>query len=155
MRRLTAGMLMCMLAAGALGGCVERTLTVQTNPPGALVYMNDQEVGRTPVSRPFLWYGYYDVQVRKAGYQTLRTTTPVIAPWWQWLPFDLVAEILPFKFEDPHTVSYTLAVQTAGHVDPDAIVERGEALQERLESSRNPQTKPAAPTSHPAKPNAK
>jgi hypothetical protein len=142
MRRALAGMLLLSFLAG-LGGCVERTLTVQTSPPHALVTMNDQEIGRTPVSRPFLWYGYYDVQVRKAGYQTIKTTTPVIAPWWQWIPFDFVAEILPFKFEDPHTVSYTLAPRSQEQVNPNGIVDRGEALQERLESSRNPATNPA------------
>ncbi|HEY2584319.1 MAG TPA: PEGA domain-containing protein [Tepidisphaeraceae bacterium] len=142
MRRVLAGMLSLLLFLD-LGGCVERTLTVQTTPPGALVTMNDQEIGRAPVARPFLWYGYFDVQVRKEGYQTLQTTTPVIAPWWQWIPFDLVAEILPFKFEDPHTVSYTLAPQSHAQVDPGSIIDRGQALQELLESSRLPQTQPA------------
>lgn len=151
MRRVLAGMLstlllVCLALIG--GGCVERTLTVQTNPPGALVTMNDQEVGRTPLARPFLWYGYYDVQVRKEGYQTINTTTAVIAPWWQWLPFDFFAEVLPFRFEDPHTVSYTLTPVTHEQVNPRAIVERGEVLQERLESSRQPQTRP---TTRPAK----
>lgn len=147
MRRVLAGMLSVLLLGG-LGGCVERTLTVQTNPPGALITMNDQEIGRSPVARPFLWYGYYDVQVRKEGYQTLKTTTPVIAPWWQWIPFDFFAEVLPFKFEDPHTVSYTLVPQSREQVDPHAIVDRGQALQEQLESSRVPQTQP---TTRPAK----
>ncbi|HSU65893.1 MAG TPA: PEGA domain-containing protein [Tepidisphaeraceae bacterium] len=124
------GMLAC--------GCVERELDVRSNPPGALVYMNDQEVGRTPVQKRFVWYGYYDVQVRKEGYQPLKTTTPVIAPWWQWLPFDFVAELLPFHFKDTHTVSYTLAATPHTEVNPEDIVERGEMLRGDLESSRAP-----------------
>ena len=127
-------------------GCVERELDVKSTPPGALVYMNDQEVGRTPFHKRFIWYGYYDVQVRKEGYETLTTTTPVIAPWWQWLPFDFVAEVLPFHFEDSHTVAYTLRPRSDAQVNPEAIARRGEQLGEQLESSRvtKPTTRPAA-----------
>ena len=46
-----------VLAAG--GGCVEREMTLTTDPPGALVYVSDKEIGRTPVTQPFLWYGDY------------------------------------------------------------------------------------------------
>lgn len=145
MGRWLAGMLM----AGLLSGCVERTLTIQSNPPGALVYMNDQELGRTPLSHRFLWYGYYDVQVRKDGYQTLNTTTPIIAPWWQWVPFDFIAEILPVRLEDSHSVSYTLKPLSAVQIDPQAIVDRGQALGEQLESG-HPTTRRAKTTTRPA-----
>ena len=147
MGRWIAGMLM----AGLLGGCVERTLTVHSNPPGALVYMNDQEVGRTPLSRRFLWYGYYDVQVRKEGYQTLSTTTSIVAPWWQWVPFDFIAEILPIRLEDSQSVSYRLQPLSAVQVDPQAIVDRGQALGEQLESG-HPTTRRAKPATKPAQP---
>ena len=108
--------------------------------------MNDIEVGRTPLNKRFVWYGTYDVQVRKEGYQTLRTTTPVIAPWWQWMPFDFLAEILPLRLEDTHTVAYTLAPQKQEHVNPEAIVGRGEELRDQLESSQRP-----PPATRPAK----
>jgi hypothetical protein len=132
------------------GGCVERTLTVRTDPPGALVYLHDQEVGRTPFSKRFIWYGTYDVQIRKDGYQTLKTKSPVIAPWWQWVPFDLVAELIPAKLEDPHTVSFTLKPRSQEQVDPAAIVERGEDLADQLESSRLPAAQ-MRPTTKPSK----
>ena len=141
-----AGFVLGVLTFGLGGGCVERTLTVRTNPPGALVYLNDQEFGRTPQTRPFVWYGTYDVQVRLDGYQSVKTTSPVIAPWWQWVPFDLVAELLPARLEDHHALQYTLKPLSRQQVDPEAIVERGERLRERLESSRLPkpsQTQPA------------
>jgi hypothetical protein len=48
----------------ACAGCVERKLTIASDPPGALTYINDTEVGRTPVTVPFLWYGDYDVRLR-------------------------------------------------------------------------------------------
>jgi hypothetical protein len=128
------------------GGCVERTLSISSTPPGALVTLNDMEVGRTPLSKRFTWYGTFDVQVRKEGYQTLNTTTPVIAPWWQWIGFDLIAELLPIRLQDEHEVSYTLKPQSLEQVDPDAIVQRGQKLREQLEGSRlpNPATQPAS-----------
>jgi hypothetical protein len=135
-RLLIAAVVICLS-----GGCVERTLTVRSDPPGALVFLNDQEVGRTPFSKRFLWYGTYDVQVRKEGYQTLKTQSPVIAPWWQWVPFDFVAELVPLKLEDSHAVSYTLKPLSHEHVNPDAIVDRAEDLSEQLESGRVQPTK--------------
>ena len=144
--RIVAGMLLL----GLLGGCVERTLTISSTPPGALVVMNDQEVGRTPLSRRFIWYGYYDVQVRKEGYQTVNTTTPVIAPWWQWVPFDFVAEILPLHLEDSQSVSYTLHPLSTVQIDPESIVDRGQQLGERLETG-HPTTRKAKATTQPKK----
>src|SRR4051812_21539996 len=55
----------CSLFAFLLSGCVHRVVTVQSDPPGALVYMNEEEIGRTPVSKEFLWYGNYDMVLRK------------------------------------------------------------------------------------------
>src|SRR3982750_4047234 len=54
------------LAAGALGltGCVERKLTIGSDPPGAILLLNDVEVGRTPVTVPFTTYGDYDIRLR-------------------------------------------------------------------------------------------
>ena len=40
------------------------TARVQSDPPGALVYLNGEEVGRTPLAHDFLWYGNYDVELR-------------------------------------------------------------------------------------------
>src|SRR4051812_35334353 len=52
--------------AGCAGG-VDRTVVVKSEPPGALVYMNGQEVGRTPAEVPILWYGTYDLRLRQDG----------------------------------------------------------------------------------------
>jgi hypothetical protein len=143
-----------------MAGCVERHIDVTSNPPGALVTMNDQEVGRTPFTKQFTWYGTYEVQVRKEGYQTIKTATPVIAPWWQWMPIDLMAEILPLRLEDRHDVAYTLKPFTDEHTDPEALVGRAQGLRERLDDvpspapSTRPTSKPAtkrksAPTTQP------
>src|SRR6202000_2421377 len=45
-------------------GCVERKITIGSAPAGAIVTLNDEEVGRTPVTVPFTWYGDYDIVLR-------------------------------------------------------------------------------------------
>jgi hypothetical protein len=143
----TSARLCCVGLALALGGCVNRQLTVTTDPPGALVHLNHQEFGRTPVTRDFTWYGTYDVQLRKEGYQTRKTTGKVIAPWWQWVPFDLFAELLPLT--DRRQLHYTLKPTTQEAADPQRMIERAEALRKQLQSTSNtrePSTAPVTPS---------
>ena len=128
--------LAAVFVAGLLwpAGCVERTLRVTSEPQGALVYLNDQEVGRTPLTRQFLWYGTYDVAVRKEGYATLKGKSNVIAPLWQWVPFDLIAELLPFHLEDRHNLHYRLKPVSEETADPEQMVRRGQEMRARLRS---------------------
>jgi hypothetical protein len=118
-----------------LPGCVEQTLSIDSNPPGALVYLNDQEVGRTPLVRDFKWYGDYDIQVRQEGSQTLQTHQMLAAPVWNWMPFDLVASLLPFTLKDHKTLSYTLKPVDPSKDQAAPLVDRAEALRGQLESS--------------------
>ena len=83
------------VALWVLGGCVQRTITVTSEPAGALVWLNDEEVGRTPVAVPFTWYGTYDVRLEKEGFAPLWTTGEAAMPWWELPGPDLVAEMLP------------------------------------------------------------
>ena len=78
-------------------GCVERRLLITSEPSGALVYLNDQEVGRTPLKVPFTWYGTYDVRLEREGYQTLETEQVAEQPWWEKPGPDLFAEAIPDK----------------------------------------------------------
>ena len=144
------GRLVATLLLLSCGGCVERTLAIRSDPPHALVFLNDQEIGRTPLTHKFLWYGFYDVQVRKEGYQRLKTTSPVIAPWWQWAPLDFLAEVAPIRLHDVHELSYSLRPQAPTASNPDALVQRGQGLREQLKSSEFTKTLPTQPTTRPA-----
>ena len=115
------------------GGCVRRVMHVRSDPPGAAVWLNDRQVGRTPFDREFLWYGDYDVVARADGYQTLKTHREVMAPWWQWVPFDLLTDFLPVR--DDQTIALTLKPQ--GTPNPAAVVGRGEQLRQQLEASEH------------------
>jgi hypothetical protein len=146
-------------------GCVQRQMTVITDPPGAIVSLNDREMGRTPFTKKFLWYGNYDVTIRKEGYQTLKTTAEITAPFWQFVPFDLVTDFLPLT--DKETIRFSLKPQTES--DPKLLVLQGEQLRQDLEASQHTvhrdvlevhpttkaSTKPTSePTSKPATRNA-
>ena len=95
----------------ASSGCIYRTLTIKTDPPGAMAYVNDQLKGATPVTYDFEWYGWYRVMIRKDGYQRVDDRKFLWAPPWMWIPFDLVMELLPFRVKDRRTWSYTLTPQ--------------------------------------------
>jgi hypothetical protein len=145
----------CLALALGLSGCVEQTLSIQSNPPGAIVYLNGQEVGSTPLTRDFTFYGDYDVVLRKDGYQTLKTDKEMHAPIYQWVPLDLVMELMPFRVKDQRHWEFTLQPASTQPVPPEAILGRAEQLEGELRSSkytRPPTTYPATtrPTTSPA-----
>jgi len=133
-RRRVSGPLLASLALLALGGCVERTMKINSHPEGARVFINDEEVGLTPVKFSFLWYGDYDIMLRKQGYETLKTHHRVDPPWYQVPPVDLVAEcLLPTTIHDDHVLpDYTL--EPAQAPSTDSLVER--AVQARNRALR-------------------
>ncbi len=111
---LLGGVLVPLLA---LPGCVRRTITVTSQPAGALVYLNDEEVGRTPVTVPFQFYGSYDVRLEKAGYEPLWTIGEARAPWWETPGVDLLAEAVPGARSE---VRWHYALVSAPDVSDDA-----------------------------------
>jgi PEGA domain-containing protein len=127
-------------ALAAAGGCVERNLQIQSDPPGALVDLNGEETGRTPMRKSFLWYGTYDVLLRKEGYVTQSAKTPVWAPWWQIPPIDLIAEIIPLPLRDNRLVTYRLKPVSEAQTDPEQVIERAGELRARLKSTEHTRT---------------
>ncbi len=101
---------------------------IESDPPGALVFLNGQEVGRTPATVPFDWYGEYDVVLRKEGYATLDTSHWVVAPWWQWVPFDLVAAALPVRLKHEPELSFVLEPESEA---AEGLVDRAEAYRDQ------------------------
>ncbi len=101
----------CVLLVGA-AGCVERKLTINTNPAGAQVFLNDEEIGVSPVTASFNWYGDYNVTIRKQGCETLQTRRKLQAPWYDLFPFDFVTQIIyPGRIVDSRVWSFKLAPQ--------------------------------------------
>src|SRR5262245_37221759 len=109
--RFTLRILLLAAPATLMAGCIERTVTIRTEPEDALVYLNDDEVGRSPVTVPFTWYGDYDVIIRKEGYDTLKTHHRLETPWYDLPGIDLFTEtLLPFTIHDRREMPvFTLA----------------------------------------------
>ena len=95
----------CLLLAT---GCLHRELTIRSEPPGASILLNDADAGTTPRSFDFMWYGTYRVILTKDGYETLYDHPTLNAPWYVWIPFDLVMEVWPWPVRDIRELSYQL-----------------------------------------------
>ena len=99
-----------LLAAAALlaaTGCqsVHRRLTVQSDPPGALVLVDGKRIGFTPASVSFDYYGTREVTLVKDGFETEKFLTPVKPPAYQVPPADFVSDnFLPGQVEDRRVI---------------------------------------------------
>ncbi len=120
------------LALTVLTGCVERRLTINTEPQGAMVVLNDQEIGTSPVTVSFNWYGDYWVRLSKNGYAALDTHRNLKAPLHDYLPFDFIAEILyPGRIVDAY--EWTFALTPQEYPTREQLVENGESLRSQFE----------------------
>jgi len=114
-----------VLAGYLCAGCVERLITITSKPAGAIVWLNDEEVGATPVTVPFTWYGQYSVVLRQEGYQPIITARKVDAPIYQWPGIDLFAEcLLPVNLVDKH--QWDFIMQPMAPVNVEELTGRAE-----------------------------
>lgn len=102
-------------------GCVRRTILITSSPDGALVWVNDREVGRTPVEIDFVHYGEYDVRLVRDGYEPLLTSGTAKPPLWDAPGPDFFAELTPGEQR----------VQIEWHYDLEPVEDDREALIER------------------------
>ncbi|HPO92448.1 MAG TPA: PEGA domain-containing protein [Phycisphaerales bacterium] len=125
------------LAGAALlsGGCLERTIKVTTEPEGAVVWINDVEVGRTPLETDFTYYGDFSVRIRKEGYEPVVDVKHVSAPVQELPVVDLAAEALPVKFENNVYWHWVLEPAIEARMSPTEAETRvvHDALQMRLQ----------------------
>jgi hypothetical protein len=112
-------------------GCVERQLTINTQPQGALVTLNDEEIGTSPVTVSFSWYGDYNVAIRKAGFETLKTHRKLKGPWYDKFPFDFFAQILnPKRIVDSYEWTFTL--EPKQQPTREELIQNAEELRKKL-----------------------
>jgi len=122
-RQAFATALTLSVAAG-LTGCIERTIRITSEPPGALVTLNDEQIGRTPAEAEFLFHGDYDVRLELDGYEPIHEGRRAEAPLYEYPVIDLVAEALPITLENTQEWHFVL------EPSPETLIERGE-LDER------------------------
>ena len=113
-------------------GCVERRLTLVTEPSEAVVWLNDEEVGTTPVTVNFNWYGDYNIRIEKSGYAILSTHRVLERPMHDKFPFDFFAEVVwPKKIVDEYT--WTFELQPYEQTSPEELIEAAQEMQQQSE----------------------
>jgi PEGA domain len=123
------GALAALIVPLAMGGCLSRHLAITSEPAGARVWLNDVEIGRTPVAAEFTHFGDYTVRLEHEGYEPIDTHKRTRMPWYEYPPIDLAATILPFQIETKLAWHFELSPRTAeGDV---GVEDRARALRER------------------------
>ena len=108
-------------------GCVRRRLTVRTNPPGAMVYVDRQAIGPSPASTSLTYYGTRHIEVVGDGYRTEKVLRTLNPPWYQIPPLDFITETLwPWEIRDQRVIDITM-VQEAP-VPTEELIGRADEL---------------------------
>lgn len=169
-RTLALSVSVAALALFGLSGCLKRTISITTEPEGALVWLNDVEVGRTPLETDFTFYGTYDVRIRREGYEPIATSAKAAAPPHEWPGADLVSEAIPARIHNVVRWHWVLTPRQEATMDKPAaeaaVLERARALRaqgvpppaepqsaqpEPTPSTPAPESQaPASPSSEPA-----
>ena len=115
-----------------LTSCAERKITIRSNPPDAIVLVDGQKKGVTPSTFNFTFYGTREITLQKEGYQTLKTSAKIKAPFMHIFPFDLLMLLVPYPITDHHVLSYQL--QLYRQQDEKKLMKQAEALKIQLKN---------------------
>jgi hypothetical protein len=130
-------LVLILAGLGSLNGCVERRYTIRTNPPGALVIANDEEIGASPVSRSFTYYGDRKIRLMLDGYETQTVIQPIAAPWWDnYLTEFFTENLVPYTLRDEREFTYQLVPTSEPNVD--RLLENGQSLRSQAQSPPPP-----------------
>ena len=139
--------LLASLFSLATPGCVRRRMTIRSNPSGALVYVDNQEVGVTPVSASFTYYGTRQIQIFADGYEPLTVKQPFPSPWYEIPPLDFFFENLwPHEIRDERAVTFDLQPQV--QIPNEKLIERAQMMRSHTQAGvviPLPETAVAAP----------
>lgn len=146
-----------VLGAAALASscAARRELVITSDPPGALIRLDDTVVGTTPFQMRFDAYGTRRITLYREGYRTASRVVALEPPWYGRFPLDIVSEVLlPFGWRDTHSEDFPLEPESGQVTVPDlnAVLLRAESL--RLAEPTGPRPSTIAPKT-PEKPKEK
>ena len=121
------------VAAGLLltsaTGCVHRRMTIESVPPQALVVVDGEEIGKTPVSLDFTYYGTREIKLIKDGYETMTVEGAVPPPWYQVPPLDFFSDNFAMgQISDRRRFMYQLQPKGPGEVQSQGLLNRAQSL---------------------------
>jgi hypothetical protein len=130
MNRRATLFLAALLTAAGLPGCIEQRYVIESEPPGALVLVNGQPIGTTPVDGYFVYYGTYNFTLVKDGYQTKVVQQKIAMPWFEYPGIDFFTEnVYPAKVEDVRRFKYCL--EPLVQVSEGDLLQQAQQLRER------------------------
>ena len=123
-----------------LAGCVERLISIRSEPTGADVFVDGERRGSTPHIERYSFYGGREITLVKKGYRSNRRLVELNAPWWQIFPFDLITDVvIPFTLTDRVELNIVL------EKEPPAAEALGETLKHAEEAREKANLPPEAP----------
>ena len=123
-------------AVAVASGCngVRRRLTVTSEPSGAVAYLNNKEIGKTPISTNFLYSGTYNIRCYKEGYETTEKQYTTGTPWYLWPGFDFFSEnFVPGEIRDEQSCHVELPLKR--EVPENELLEAATRLREEAHNN--------------------
>lgn len=149
LRHLFLGAILATLTA--CGGT--RILTVDSSPQGALVRLDEDVIGRTPLEYTFEHFGRRRLSLYLPGYRTYSDKLFLETPWHATFPIDIFTEILlPLQLGYEKSVTITLEPDDGKTVYEtlDSFVDRAEAKHKALALPRQEEAPEGGAASEPA-----
>ena len=128
-RRHLVNVLVCAGVLISLTGCLSRELTIRSDPPGAVVYRDREELGTTPLTVSFTYGGESEFlllheQGEDVRYRPTRVRHDTGQFFYDTFPFDVFVELLPVPQTDRHEIEVVLEPDTtvdAVEGDPEGV----------------------------------
>jgi hypothetical protein len=133
-RLTTVALTIPLWVALVSAGCApRRTLKIRTDPPGAVVRLDDETVGVTPLDLRFYYYGVRRITLQKDGYRTHSEEIELDPVWWSRFPLDFFSEVLlPFGWRDKRKYKVALVKGTESISAPSlhSVIMRADVLRD-------------------------
>ena len=108
---------------------MHRRMTIESVPGRALVVVDGEEIGYTPASVDFTYYGTREIKLIKDGYETLTVQQPVPPPWYQVPPFDFVSDnFAGGRIKDGRRFIYQMQPKMTGQAETEGLIDRAQSL---------------------------
>jgi hypothetical protein len=99
-----------------------------------VVYLNNKEIGKTPIATNFLYSGTYHIRCYKEGYETTEKKYTTGTPWYLWPGFDFFSEnFVPGEIRDEQTCHVELPLKR--EVPENELLEAATRLREEAHNN--------------------
>ncbi len=131
-------LIMVLIVLCLYSGCnsLHRRLTITSEPSGARVWVNDQEIGKTPISKNIVYSGTYKIRCEKDGNETTTVMHQVRTPWYLYPGLDFFSEnFVPGEIRDLQQCHVVLPNKRM--VPNDELLETANAMRNQVQNNAN------------------